>query len=393
MTSVRSGLDRLVAEDFRRLRGKRVGLLTHQPGVDRHLRHALGLFRRSDRVNLVRLFAPEHGFGGEAQDQIQLGRKSLEKDLETVTLYGDRFESLWPDPEHLAGLDVLVADIQDVGSRYYTYYTTLLFCMERAALVGLPILVLDRPNPIGGQAVEGPVLRESMRSFVGYYPLPVRHGLTVGELARLANESFGIGAELEVLPMEGWTGDMGFSDTGLPFVMPSPNMPTEDTAWVYPGGCLLEGTNLSEGRGTTRPFELFGAPWLDAERLAEKLTADELPGVRFRPTRFQPTFHKFAGEICRGLQVHVTDRRSFLPWKTYVAILRHIVSHHPEFDWRRETYEFVSDRLAIDLLFGDPAFRLALEAGASLEEIDGLHAGQRRDFEDLRKRYFLYPRE
>src|SRR3954471_8868300 len=293
---VRTGLDVVVGEGFARFRGQRVGLVVHPASVDARLRHAVELFAAADGVKLATVFGPEHGLLGEAQDLIGVGddRDPL-SGVRAVSLYGSSVASLRPTAEQLAGLDVLVVDLQDVGSRYYTFPTTMLYCLEAAAGVGLRVVVLDRPNPLGGEAVESPTLRPGFESFVGAPPIATRHGLTVGELARLYRTERRIDAELDVIACEGWRRDMDWDATGLPWVLPSPNMPTVDTAFVYPGQCLIEGTNLSEGRGTTRPFELCGAPSIDARRVAAALNGQFLPAVVFRPAWFQPTFQKHSG--------------------------------------------------------------------------------------------------
>ncbi len=311
--------------------------------------------------------------------------------IPVVSLYGSDLHSLRPSPEHLQGLDAVVYDLQDVGARYYTFVATLSYVMEAARDAHLPVVVLDRPNPIGGVALEGPVLKPGFDSFVGRYPIPVRHGMTTAELAALTNTAFGIGCDLRVVAMSGWRRAMHFEDTGLPWVAPSPNMPTPDTARVYPGACLVEGTNLSEGRGTTRPFELVGAPWLDGRRLASALREEGLPGVLFRPVSFRPMFHKHAGASCHGVQVHMTDRDRFRPFETYLVLLREAIRQDPErFDWRRDAYEFVTDRLAIDLLLGRSDLRPLLEEGASIEEMTAVWEGDLQAFSELRCGFLLY---
>jgi uncharacterized protein YbbC (DUF1343 family) len=390
---VRTGLDVLADDGFARLRGRRVGLVTHPAAVDRQLRHAADLIAQADGVRLVALFGPEHGLLGEAQDLI--GVRDSGNPLAGVrvhSLYGDTVESLKPTPDQLRDLDLLVIDLQDVGSRYYTFPATMLFGMEAASVLGLPVLVLDRPNPIGGVAVEGPALSPGFESFVGIHSLPICHGLTIGELARLYRAERGLTYELEVVVCDGWRREMFFESTGLPWVLPSPNMPTVDTAVVYPGQCLIEGTNLSEGRGTTRPFELCGGPGIDPRRLCERLAGEGLPGVAFRPAWFQPTFQKHAGTRCGGLQLHVLDREAFRPVRTGLAVLAALRDASGDrFDWRRETYEFVSDRLAIDLLFGSDRERKALEAGQGWREIAAAWEAGEEAFRRRRTEWLLYP--
>ncbi len=311
--------------------------------------------------------------------------------LPVFSLYGRDAASLEPSSEALRGLDLLVHDVQDVGCRYYTFSFTLLLAMRACARAGVEVLVLDRPNPLGGVAIEGGGISKGYESFVGIASVPARHGLTVGELGRLLAPSFAPGVRLSVASMVGWRRAATFEETGLPWVQPSPNMPTVDTARVYPGMCLLEGTNLSEGRGTTRPFEIFGAPFIDGERLAAALAREDLPGVRFRPLRFRPTFHKFSGETCGGLQLHVVDTRSFRPLRTGVAVLRAVRALWPDrFAWRTEPYEFVSDRLAIDLLAGGPALRQAIEANAPLSDIVASWRVDEDAFREARAGALLY---
>jgi uncharacterized protein YbbC (DUF1343 family) len=387
---VRTGLERLAGQGFAPLRGLTVGLVTHPAAVDGRLRHARDLLAEAPGTRLAALFGPEHGLTGEAQDLIGVPGGS-DSGLRVYSLYGDTFESLKPTAEQLRGLDALVIDLQDVGSRYYTFQATMLFCLEAAARFGLKAVVLDRPNPLGGAAVEGPALRPGYESFVGIHPLATRHGLTIGELARLYMAERGIRGEVEVIPCKGWRRDMDFDDTGLPWVLPSPNMPTLDTAFVYPGQCLLEGTNLSEGRGTTRPFELCGAPGVDARRLCRRLQDEGWPGVVFRPAWFRPTFQKHAGRTCGGLQLHVTDREAFQPVRTGLAVLAALRDLAGEaFAWRREPYEFVADKPAIDLLFGSDRERLALEAGAAARDVCRAWEAEEEAFRQRRRPHLLY---
>ena len=377
-------------------RGARLGVVAHPASIDAGGRHLVDRLVRDGRFRVVRLFAPEHGVRGEAQDMEAVAEPAdRATGLPVVSLYGDTEASLRPDRRHLEGLDAIVYDLQDVGTRYYTFVTTLSYVMEVAGEASLPVIVLDRPNPIGGRAVEGPLLEPAYASFVGRFPIPVRHGLTTAELALLFQKDFGIACDLRIARMSGWRRDAYFEETGLPWVLPSPNMPTPETAVVYPGGCLVEGTNLSEGRGTTRPFELVGAPWLEPTALAEALSlagdVEGLDGVLFRAAWFKPKFQKHGGRSCGGVQVHVVDRARARPFATYLVLLREARRVAPEmFDWRRETYEFVSDRLAIDLLFGRGDLRGLIEAGASLADME---AGWKRDldaFDAKRARFYLY---
>jgi uncharacterized protein YbbC (DUF1343 family) len=389
-----TGLERLLSEPrWRRLvEGRRVGLLVNPVSVDHRLRHAIDLCVDAG-LDLVRLFGPEHGVRGEAQDMETVGwSRDAITGLPCVSLYGADEASLRPRQEHLDGIDVLVIDLQDIGARYYTYVYTAAWCAQACGERGIDVVLCDRPNPLGGLMIEGNLVLEGYRSFVGASPVATRHAMTYGELLRLFLARKELDCALHVVPMEGWRRDLWYDQTGLPFVMPSPNMPTLDTATVYPGQCLLEGTNLSEGRGTTRPFELFGAPWLDAQALAARLEARQLPGCAWRLASFKPMFQKHAGQICRGLQLHVTDRDHFQSLRTTLAILQDVLALHPEdFSWRAEAYEFVQDRLAIDLLLGDPLLRHALCDGAALEDLDEMMAHARAPFLPQREAALLYP--
>ncbi len=378
-------LDRRAAS----LRGRRLALLGHQASVDARLEHAATLLADLPRARLVRLFAPEHGLWGAAQDQAMVATaRDPAIGLPAVSLYGARRA---PTPRLLRGLDVLVVDLQDVGARYYTFVWSMALAMRACAQAGIPVVVLDRPNPLGGVAVEGNIPDRAFASFVGLHPLPARHGLTIGELARHLNGEQALGCDLTVVRMSGWRRAMHWEDTGLPWVAPSPNMPTPDTARVYPGGCLIEGTNLSEGRGTTRPFEWVGAPFLDPHRYAKALETARLPGVHFRPVRFRPTFHKWAGRLCGGVQLHVTDRGRFKPFLTGLALIEAAQRLAPPgFAWRRPPYEFERRRLPIDILCGTDEIRRALERR------EPLHRMERRWQRDLetwmkrRARWLLY---
>jgi uncharacterized protein YbbC (DUF1343 family) len=389
---VATGLERVLAGEVAALRGKRLGLLANPTAVDRGYRHAIdGL--RAVGLDLVALFGPEHGLRGDAQYMVAIDEvRDARSGLPIHSLYGHDAASLSPRPAWLAGLDALVFDIQDVGSRYYTYVWTLVLCMRVAAEADVEVIVLDRPNPIGGELVEGGAIAPGFESFVGLMSLPNRHGLTAGELAAWANAQAARPCRLTVIECAGWRRGLHHDETTAPWVMPSPNMPTVDTALVYPGMCLLEGTEVSEGRGTTRPFELVGAPWVDGHALADALAADGLPGVGFRPATFTPTWNKHAGEACGGVQLHVTDRAAFRPYLTGVAILRALRALDPAaFRWRVDAYEFVADRPAIDLLAGSPALRLGLERGDGLAALAATWAAEEAAFVAARGRFLRYP--
>ncbi|ACY16217.1 exo-beta-N-acetylmuramidase NamZ family protein [Haliangium ochraceum] len=390
MSRVVTGLERVLDDRLDALVGKRVGLLANPTTVDANLRHAVDLFAAHPDIDLRVLLGPEHGLRGDAQDMISVDdARDPATGLPVYSLYGTDEASLTPPPQSLADLDVVVFDIQDVGSRYYTYVWTMVLAMRACAAAGVGFVVLDRPNPIGGHLVEGGEIEPPCLSFVGLRSLPVRHGLTAGEIARWAADEEKLDLALEIIPMQGWRREMYYEDTGLPWVMPSPNMPTRDTALVYPGMCLIEGTELSEGRGTTRPFELAGAPFIDGVRLAGALNT--LPGLVARPVVFTPMFQKHARTPCGGVQLHVRDRDAYRPYLTGVAFLHAAYAHWPEaFAWRRRAYEFVSDIPAIDLLTGSAAVRDGIEAGASLDDLAATWREPESAFRARREAWLLY---
>jgi uncharacterized protein YbbC (DUF1343 family) len=390
--SVVPGIEVLCGREAGLVRGARVGLIAHPASVTRSLAHAAEALTAAG-ARVVRLFAPEHGSGGGAQDMVAVDeRRDALTGLPVVSLYGDDESSLTPSEAALAGLDLLVADLADVGARYYTFYATIVRALGAAARAGLRVVVCDRPNPLGGVLIEGNLVAPGYRSFVGELPVPNRHGMTVGELCRFAAVERGLALDLTVVPCAGWSRAQWWDATGLPWVLPSPNMPTLETATVYPGMCLVEGTNLSEGRGTTRPFELAGAPWLDGRALAAQLERWGLPGVAFRPARFLPAFQKHAGSECQGVQLHVTDRLAFRPVLTGVAFLAAARAQDPaRFRWRTEPYEFVADRPAIDLLAGGPGWREAIETGVEPAVIAAAWAADEAAFARLREPSLLYP--
>ena len=382
------GFTRLLASG--RLRGQRVGIVSNPASVDGAFTHVVDALIGAPAVTLGAIFGPQHGFRSDVQDNMieTAHAEDAERRVPVYSLYSDTRE---PTPEMLAGLDVLVIDLQDIGARIYTYVYTMANCLRAGARLGLPIIVCDRPNPIGGVAVEGPMLDPAYASFVGQFPIPMRHGMTIGELASLFNDHFGIGARLEVITLEGWSRDRYGDEAGAPWVMPSPNIPTLETAVVYPGTVLLEGTMASEGRGTTRPFELVGAPWVGAERLAADLNGRALPGVHFRAAVFEPTFQKHARTTCGGCQIHVTDRRAFRPVMTGVALIEAIRAQDPAaFAWRPPPYEYEHDKQPIDILAGSPALREALESGARAEEIAATWPAAGAPFVAARARCLLY---
>jgi uncharacterized protein YbbC (DUF1343 family) len=382
------GSERLVAT--KRLNGLRVGVLANPASVDHDFGHIVDRLGASADYKLAAIFGPQHGFKSDLQDNMieSPHAKDARRNMPIFSLYSETRE---PTPEMLDLIDVLVIDIQDVGARIYTFIYTVANCLRAAARHGLPVIVCDRPNPIGGVAVEGPMLEPGFESFVGQFPIPMRHGMTAAELARLFNEYHGIGAELEVVPMKGWSREMCFDDTDVPWVMPSPNMPTLDTAIVYPGTVLFEGTMLSEGRGTTRPFELIGAPWLDGDQLATRMNGIRLPGAHFRAVGFEPTFQKHARVLCGGCQIHVTSRVDFEPVKTGVSLLRECYGLAPkQFKWRDPPYEYEHDKMPIDILAGSTELREQIEQQVPLKEIAESWAPGVTAFEEIRKPYLLY---
>jgi uncharacterized protein YbbC (DUF1343 family) len=386
---MRIGLENLAGSDVN-ITGKRLGLLCNQASTDSTLRHSRDVLLELYGDQLTCLFSPQHGFFSEKQDNMIESDhcKDPVSGLPVFSLYG---EARKPTGSMFDHLDVLLIDIVDVGTRVYTFLYTMAYCMEAAARYGKQIVVLDRPNPVGGEAVEGNILQEDCTSFVGLYPIPMRHGMTFGELALFINEEFSIGADLQVVPMKGWRRSMLFRDTGFPWVAPSPNMPTPETALVYPGQVIWEGTNCSEGRGTTLPFEFVGAPFWQHEQILSKLEATELPGCYLRPLVFQPTSGKWAEQACVGFQLHVTDTTIFLPYRTSLALLQAVMQCYPEeFFYKEPPYEYEFERLPMDLILGDVELRKALEDGESLSILEKKWQPELDTFLEQRKKYLLY---
>ena len=386
---VLTGLDRLTEGRAELpVRGK-AALLTNQSGVTRSFKSAVEILLNYKDIELVLLFSPEHGLYGEAQDQVLTEEKTDPlTGLPVVSLYGNLRK---PEPADLDRVDLVVIDIQDVGARYYTFAYTMALVMEAARDAGKPVVVLDRPNPIGGQSLEGNIVDEGHFTFVGLYPLAVRHGMTIAELAVFFNDHCGIGAELHIIPMEGWERKMYWEETGLSWVPPSPNMPAVSTAVVYPGTCLVEATNLSEGRGTTRPFEVVGAPFIEPGRLKENLETLTLPGVIFRPLFFEPTFSKWSGERCGGVWLHVTDRQIFKSFLTGVAVIREVLALYGDsFKWLEPPYEYEYTIQPIDMLAGTASLRQTVEAGRDLSELERSWEKELEGFRVLRESCLLY---
>ena len=375
--------------DRQLLRGRTIGLVCNPASIDAQFRHVIDR-AEAGGVKVGAIFGPQHGFRSDVQENmIESGHATdCRRKVRVYSLYSETRE---PTAEMLAGLDALVIDLQDVGTRIYTYIYTMANCMRAAAAHDLPVIVCDRPNPIGGTAVEGPMLERGFESFVGQYPIPMRHGMTIGELANLFNEVFKIGAKLEVVKMPAWSRGSFFDELGLPWVLPSPNIPTVESTVVYPGTVLMEGTNISEGRGTTKPFELIGAPWAEPETISAELNALGLPGVHFRPALFEPTFHKHAQTSCGGCQIHVTDRNTFRSVEAGVALIAAFVKAGPKaFKWRQPPYEYEYTKPPIDILYGSAALREGLANGASAATLAASWTADVAPFLELRKQFLLY---
>ena len=385
---VRLGSDLLLASP--RLRGARVAVVCNHASVDRGFLHIVDRLAAADGVTLGAIFGPQHGFRSDVQDNM-VETPHGDDPSRRVPVYSLYSETREPTAEMLRGIDVVVIDLQDIGARIYTYIYTMANCLRACGRHGIPVIVCDRPNPINGVDVEGALLRAGYESFVGLFPIPMRHGMTIGELAALFNQRFGLGATLEVVRMEGWRREMYADASNLPWVMPSPNMPTLETAVVYPGTVLFEGTMLSEGRGTTRPFELVGAPWIEAERFAREMNALGLPGAFFRPAVFEPTFQKHAKRTCGGCQIHVTDRAAFKPVLTGAALIQMFRQFDPQqFAWRQPPYEYEHDKLPIDILAGSDRLRGQIEAGVAPQRIAESWGDDEDEFRRLRQPYLMY---
>ena len=393
MTSRRKtvlGIEKLCTERADLLKGQKVGLVCNQASVDHELRHSADILKSVEGVKLTTLFGPQHGIRGDVQDNMveTPHTQDVETGLPVYSLYSETRE---PTEEMLRDVDVLVCDLQDVGCRIYTFVYTIANCMRVASRLGKRVIVCDRPNPIGGVAVEGNLLEPGFESFVGQFQLPTRHGMTAGELSKMFNEHWGIGCELEVLKMDGWSRELWFDETDAPWVLPSPNIPTLDSATIFPGTVHLEGTQVSEGRGTTRPFELVGAPYIEAGVFARRLESIGLPGVRFRPTNFLPTFQKHAGTTCGGVQIHVLERLALRPVITGLAVVKTCYDlYGEEFRWKEPPYEYVFDKNPFDVISGTDRLRSSFERGDSLEDLERSWGGELVEFEKARGRYLLY---
>ena len=394
--AIQTGLARLAAEQewFDKITG-RVGYLCHSASVNERLEHGATVLKRLFGKRLRALFAPQHGLATDAQDNMIESPHFFHNHFQ-LPVYSLYSETRVPTAEMLAETDHLVIDLQDNGARVYTYIWTMVLSLEACGKAGVPVTVLDRPNPMGGERVEGNISESGFRSIIGWLPLPMRHGMTAGEIAQFAVQHWGIDCELQVIPMQGWQRNMRFEDTGLPWVLPSPNFPSLDTSGVYPGTVLFEGSSLSEGRGTTRPFELIGHPQLDAYRFIEQchdsMEKVGIKGCRLRPATFVPTFDKHAGQACNGFQLHITDPAAFLPWITGQWLLRELFREMgKQFSWRQPPFEYVYDKLPIDLLNGSDKPRLWIEKQGAMEELQALEDAHREEFMEQRRQVLRYP--
>lgn len=387
---IKLGLEKILTDSISTLGNARVGLICNQASVDHKFQHAADLFYQNADINITALFGPQHGIRGEVQDNMVETSHGVDKitGLPIFSLYSETRE---PTSEMLSNVDTLVFDLQDVGCRVYTFIYTMANAMKACAAAGKKFVVCDRPNPINGIDVEGNLLEAGYESFVGQYPIPMRHGLTVGELALLFNEEYKINCELEIIKLDGWSREYFLDDTDAPWVMPSPNMPALETAVVFPGIVFFEGTQISEGRGTTRPFEMLGAPFIEAGKVLEILNLLELPGVIFREIKFLPTFQKHANKICEGVFVHVTERSIFKPVITGIALIKAVFDLYPNyFKWKEPPYEYVYNQNPFDVIAGTEKIRINLEQKKSVKEIESLWDESEEDFRNLREKYLLY---
>jgi uncharacterized protein YbbC (DUF1343 family) len=391
MQKVQTGLENLLSDPPAWMSGKRLGLLCNPASVNMDYVHARILINQRFPGRLKALFSPQHGFFAEKQDNmIESGH--LTDPLLGIPVFSLYGTSRMPDKKMFDPIDILLVDLQDAGTRVYTFIYTVSYCMDAAKSMDKKIVILDRPNPVNGIQVEGNLLEPGFSSFVGRYPIPMRHGLTLGELALIFNQVFQIGCDLEIIPMKNWKRPMYFKDTGLPWIAPSPNLPTPVSAMVYPGQVIWEGTNVSEGRGTTQPFEIFGAPYLNVDEILRDLGGPVLPGAVLRPLVFEPTSNKWQGTPCRGFQIHVTDPGIYAPYKTALKLLSAMLKHHAgEFQWKSPPYEYEYSKLPIDLILGSADLRKRLE---QQEEVDILEKSWKAgldDFDRVRRNFFLYP--
>jgi len=390
MARVQTGLEQLVSKPLPALTGQRIGLLCNPASVDASFNHARACIDQVYPGQIKALFSPQHGFYAAQQDNMIESDNLIDPLLEipVFSLYG---KTRIPTQAMFDHIDTLLIDLQDAGTRVYTFIYTMSYCLEAAKQFGKKVIILDRPNPLNGVQIEGNQLNPDLFSFVGRYPLPMRHGLTIGELARLFNGAYEIGCKLDVIPMQGWNRSMFFADTHLPWVAPSPNLPTPASALGYPGQVLWEGTNVSEGRGTTQPFELFGAPFIDLVRLQDQIDPHRIPGATLRPHIFEPTANKWSGQACQGFQLHVTNPHTFRPYDTGLYLLQQVLRLHPQdFRWKPPPYEYEFEKLPIDLIIGDRDIRQRIESQEGMEAITALWQDEVEDFRTLSREFYLY---
>jgi uncharacterized protein YbbC (DUF1343 family) len=390
MSHVATGLDVFRDESWKQWEKHRLGLLSNQASLDSRCRTARTVISQVLPGRLKALFGPQHGFGGEDQDNmIETGHsRDRELNLPVFSLYSEVRE---PSDEMLNLMDGLIIDLQDMGTRVYTFASTLLGCMRAAGRSAKKVIVLDRPNPLGGERVEGNLLKPELCSFVGPYAVPMRHGLTLGEMARLFNHVFSLDCDLQVVPLKGWRRSMLWHETGLRWMMPSPNMPLPETAMVYPGQVLWEGTNVSEGRGTCRPFEIFGAPFIDPKGIRNRLQPEDSEGCLLQDISFRPTFNKWQGELCRGFFIHVADPLTFRPYRCSLALLSAILhNHRQDFRWKEPPYEYEYNRLPIDLILGDSSLRESIEGSVELNSLQSSWETELSKYLEWRESFLLY---
>jgi uncharacterized protein YbbC (DUF1343 family) len=390
MARIATGLDQFEQKFWKRYRGQSLGLLANQASVDHNLQNAKDVISTLLPGQLKILFGPQHGFRGEDQDNMVETEDYLDPELQipVFSLYGNKIDRR---SDILGTIDLLIIDLQDVGTRVYTFPTTMLYCLKEAARAGKRVLILDRPNPLGGIIVEGNLLRPEFYSIVGPFTLPMRHGLTLGELAYLFKDAFKIDCDITVISLKGWRRHMLWKDTALRWIMPSPNMPLLETAQVYPGQVIWEGTNISEGRGTCRPFEIFGAPFIDPFMLKEAVASEDIEGCYLQEYYFRPTFNKWKGKLCGGFMIQVLNPIIYRPYRTSLSLLKTIVeAYRDEFAWRKPPYEYDFKRLPIDLIFGDSSIRVTLEQGKNINELLEDCSKELEGFLESRRPYLIY---
>lgn len=390
MAIVKTGLEILIENPLPALRNKRLGLLCNPASISSNIIHAGDLLQKAYPGQLAAMYSPQHGFFAEKQDNMiesdnMVDRKS---GIPVFSLYG---KTRIPTKEMFDPIDVLLIDLQDAGTRVYTFIYTMSYCLEAAKTFQKKVIILDRPNPIGGILVEGNILHPDCKSFVGRYPIPMRHGLTIGEIGLFFNDFFNIHCDLEIIRMKNWKRNMYFPETGLPWVPPSPNLPTPISAMVYPGQVIWEGTNISEGRGTTQPFEIFGAPFLNLDKIRRELPEDVLSGVALRPVVFEPTSNKWSNKTCIGFQIHIVDPEKFRPYRLSLELLKAIIHHHgKDFEWKSPPYEYEFEKMPIDLILGNQKLRKVIENNESLEQAENSWKKEIQEFISISKKYHLY---